>query len=465
MARIAFIITPILSHLNATNLLAQMLRQRGHDIFYISENEELKAVVELSGFEFRSVTTKAFDRLPEFNKRNKFNGWHAFIHRLKIQRQVNKIYLTTNILHDTIANVKPDLIFLDCQYIHYTVFLTQYRMITFSTSFSLDKQPNIPPLGSPIKIKDTLISHLRVEIVWQWYFLTNFLVDQKVKARYLWMYLGITDLSLMRVLAKRVNFPFDKYIDRNREMFFRFKHIPEITLVPKCLELPHAKCRDYVGTSNTLLRKEPDASLEIQEVFKTIKDKRKNGLKVIYCSLGTLSLEVFPKADILFEKIIKAAATLPDCLTIVSTGMIDPVRFNEHVSERVYIYQRLPQLEVLSFTDVLVFHGGLQSLTESILNKVPVVCFPFTRLTDVYGNALRIVHHELGLQGKICDEVQNIADKISFVLVNHGRFLEKISIMRESLLTEKIGLQLVEKIERFIQTSTWSDNEFEYKVN
>ena len=81
---------------------------------------------------------------------------------------------------------------------------------------------------------------------------------------------------------------------------------------------------------------------------------------------------------------------------ILNTGKIPPASLGT-IPANIYAYPFVPQLEVLSHTDVFLTHCGMNSVNEAISLGVPMVAMPF--INDQITNAKRIV--ELGLGKKV----------------------------------------------------------------
>ena len=81
---------------------------------------------------------------------------------------------------------------------------------------------------------------------------------------------------------------------------------------------------------------------------------------------------------------------------ILNTGRISPESLGT-IPENIHAYSFVPQIEVLSHTDVFLTHCGMNSVNEALTLGVPMVAMPF--LNDQITNAKRIV--ELGLGKKV----------------------------------------------------------------
>ncbi|HHX57962.1 MAG TPA: glycosyl transferase [Clostridiales bacterium] len=109
---------------------------------------------------------------------------------------------------------------------------------------------------------------------------------------------------------------------------------------------------------------------------------------IIYVSLGT----IFNNNKSFYLKCIKAfcknSATL-----ILSIGSKIKIEDFYPLPKNCYVYNHVPQLEVLEQADLFITHGGMNSINEAMYYGVPMLVFPYA--TDQPANADRIA--ELGL--------------------------------------------------------------------
>ena len=70
--------------------------------------------------------------------------------------------------------------------------------------------------------------------------------------------------------------------------------------------------------------------------------------------------------------------------------------------KNVSIFRRVPQLRVLEASDLMVMHGGTNSISECITAGVPMPAYPGS--VDQPGNAARLVYHGMGLMGRMAKE-------------------------------------------------------------
>ncbi len=81
---------------------------------------------------------------------------------------------------------------------------------------------------------------------------------------------------------------------------------------------------------------------------------------------------------------------------ILNTGKVSPASLG-NIPDNIHAYSFVPQIEVLSHTDVFLTHCGMNSINEALTLGVPMVAMPF--LNDQITNAERIV--KLGLGKKV----------------------------------------------------------------
>ncbi len=113
---------------------------------------------------------------------------------------------------------------------------------------------------------------------------------------------------------------------------------------------------------------------------------------LIYISLGT----IVKGAKSFFKKCIDAFKN-EDVTVVMSVGKNVKKQFLGEIPENFMVYNTAPQISILKQADVFVTHGGMNSVSEAMVNGVPMVIIPF--MADQPTNAGRI--EELGLGRKM----------------------------------------------------------------
>lgn len=122
---------------------------------------------------------------------------------------------------------------------------------------------------------------------------------------------------------------------------------------------------------------------------KSLIDFQKIHNKIIYISLGT----IVKGGNSFFKKCIEAFEN-EDVTVIMSVGNAKKIDSFKNVPKNFHIYKSVPQLEVLKHTDIFITHGGMNSISESLYNGVPMVVIPF--MADQPTNARRVEELNLG---------------------------------------------------------------------
>lgn len=119
-----------------------------------------------------------------------------------------------------------------------------------------------------------------------------------------------------------------------------------------------------------------------------LKKKTDPECKLIYFSLGTMGA-----IDLeLMRRILSVLATTPH-LYIVSKG---PLADEIVLPDNCWGAAHLPQTAILPLVDLVITHGGHNTVTESMSNGVPMVLFPL--FGDQPDNAQRVAEKGFGIR-------------------------------------------------------------------
>lgn len=117
---------------------------------------------------------------------------------------------------------------------------------------------------------------------------------------------------------------------------------------------------------------------------------RLDGRALVYASLGTLQ----NGSEEIFRAIAAACADLPAQLVISLGGGLDPQRLGTLPGDPVVVGYA-PQLEILKQAALVITHGGLNTVLESLAEGVPLVVIPLGN--DQPGVAARVRARGAGL--------------------------------------------------------------------
>ncbi len=122
---------------------------------------------------------------------------------------------------------------------------------------------------------------------------------------------------------------------------------------------------------------------------------------LIYISMGTIINQCVD-----FYKMALEAFKNENCMVIMSVGNKTDIGLLGEIPDNFIVRNHVPQLEVLKSADVIICHGGLNSVNEALYYGVPVISIP--QVNDQYMVSRQLVKLGAGLELKmeeITDEV------------------------------------------------------------
>lgn len=145
---------------------------------------------------------------------------------------------------------------------------------------------------------------------------------------------------------------------------------------------------------------------------------------IVYISLGT----VIKGATSFFQNCLEAFRH-ENVDVIISVGEKFDSRKLRNIPSNIYVYNSVPQLEVLKIADVFVTHGGMNSVSESLVSGTPMVVIPFS--SDQPVNAQCIEKLGVGKRLEYSDaNVNSIKEYVLSVLMDTN-MKDNISKVRE----------------------------------
>jgi len=447
VAFIIFRIFPQLSHHNATFHLAKQLLDRGHRVLYVG-NSDMRRVVIDNGFEYFTLKADIYPRLQPI--RNSESAWFILKNYRKRKRFFKKIsedFFKGQAFEETIQ-LKPDIIIVDSPFVRHALSLLN-RNIKFAiveTMVSLHKDKGRPPLDSLLQPNNSKLSSFKIEFAWQ-----KHLFKKKLER----LILGdmMPSSSLIKKFCLRNGLGAD-VVDMKRYLHPGINKAPELILSPKEFDFPCTQKENqfYIGPAMNSLR-----SSEVQDwkykmtidqfaSVKTVGQTKSNF--VIYCSFGSAPWR-YNYLKQFFDKLVDILRSRANWKLIMSVGFeVDFKKFH-NVPENVRIFQVVPQIEVLSRVDMMITHGGMNSINECIQAGVPMFVLPGLRYLDQVGNAARVKYHGMGLTGSLRWETKKLAEQKIESILDTPAFVSNVLRMRDEIWKNKnyeMGHVVIENI-------------------
>ncbi|WP_455643452.1 nucleotide disphospho-sugar-binding domain-containing protein [Parabacteroides sp.] len=432
MATILFDIFPATGHYNASLPLAKYL-SKVNRIVYVCDSSHQKIVADY-GFETFVVEDDALQLLRTEKKVKGFcSSFFSFSDSRKKLEILNLMVIDYKRIKDFIH---PDLILLDSHHFYKAIVYSGVcnHILRLQSMVSTCKQPYVAPVSSSYLPMYTNKGYYIGEWLWKIYRFKSCIYQWSQRLFYPFgNYFSDVD-----ILSTLCCYPLTKRIDCDRYTVSRveLKGYPELVVSPVVFDFPSVGRE--VLTCPCSIPENRDIPLFIvrySALTERLQFLRTNGKKfIIYCSLGTLSVADKKKAISFLRKIRNVALMDNNLFFILSVGKGMQHEVLLPLPGNVVIFRQVPQYHLLQYSDLMITHGGMNSITECIYRQVPMLVYPLNRNWDQSGNAARVVFHGLGLKGSISgDSPIEIYQKIRKVCFFYLTYKENIQIMKQKM--------------------------------
>ncbi|MEL6536891.1 MAG: glycosyltransferase, partial [Bacteroidota bacterium] len=300
----------------------------------------------------------------------------------------------------------PDLLLLDTDAIGFAMvaYYLQIKVVLFSEIIQSDQQSGLPPFYSRHLPQSTVGSQVRIR--WEW---TKLFA--KKQAYYLYdVWLRGRPDPYHKTLANLCGFPRKEHAHTRKEWYYRLDNFPNLILYPQELDYPRREVPANYYYAGAMLDTERVEKHLDRGVFP-------NDNPIVYCALGTLT-EAYTDTYLSFLcRVMQVAAQQPEINLVIAVGA-EELRAQLPVpTSNVQVYDFVPQLQMLQRAQLMITHGGMNSIKECIHYGVPMLVYPLHKLSEQQGNAARVVYHGMGLQGGLDeDSEETISNSIKAVL-------------------------------------------------
>jgi zeaxanthin glucosyltransferase len=437
MAHIVFVGAGVASYLNSSFKLAHQLTARGDRITFVSALESAETQVLAQGFDFVLLREEAevvnrYEALSKQMPKHRLKSLLNRAERINLAKIRHDYQLNSTELEQLIAELNPDLLIVDAELPAHIIRVMALDIPVLLTDYhcSPRRAKGVPILSSNLIPTGTLWNHWAMSASWHFAY-----IQQRLRFSLGPIFYGginIDWMSTLRALARQRGLDFDAEFDLKQWHIITPKNIRTLIWAAWEFDFPHGPEHrdDYVGPMVLLDRQEPVDDPSYQSVLRAIAGKETPEDKrfLIFCSMGT----IYANFDY-FQRVIKAVADKPNYDLILAVGRdLSPDGF-EPTPDNVYLFQRVPQLDLLRRVDVVITHGGIGTINECILLGVPMVVYS-DGYYDRNGCAARVAYHGLGMRGDFRrDTASHIAHNIERVLHN-PRFKANVARMRQIYL-------------------------------
>lgn len=434
---ILFDIYPAIGHLNASFSLANSWREKQQRVVYCVVESDHKKMIETRGFECIMLDYPLESDKQELRIKGARFILECLISAFLRDREKTFFAKIAN-WENSVKELSPDRVYMDAQCAMHAALYHKLGIPVISVEtmpLSL-YDPWVPPFTSGLIPRQTSISKFRIRFAWERIVLARMLRNLLFS-----MLLFRQDyFSLYKKLFIKCGFPFDENIDLRRPFIIGIKDIEILSMTPASLDFPRKyppKCQ--YAPSRVDLKREGNMSnkryLRVMEDVCLLKQQRPD-TKIIYCFSSTV-MGFEKRSKIIFKKIRDICLRNPQFVFILSVGKYHNTSYLPPCPSNMYVFQHLPQLHLLSYCDLMVTLGGMNSIAECIEKEVPMLVCPLSLKSDQLGNSARVVYHGLGLRARIkWDSSRTIEKRIIQIFDNYATFKRNLSIMKAKILAE-----------------------------
>ena len=341
-----------------------------------------------------------------------------------------------------IAELSPDRVYLDAQCALRTALYHKLEIpVVLVETMPLSLyDPWVPPFTSGLIPKQTGISRLGIRLAWE-----KIVIARKIRNLFFSMLLCRQDyFSLYKRLFLECGFPFEEKIDWRRHFIIGIKESKILSMNPSSLDFPRKyppNCQ-YAPSRVDLNREDPMLNRRYARVMEEVclQKQQRPDTKIIYCFSSTV-MGFEKRSKIIFMKIRDICLRNPQFVFILSVGKYHNTSYLLPCPSNLYVFQQVPQLHLLSYCDLMITSGGMNSIAECIEKEVPMLVCPLSLKSDQLGNSARVVYHGLGLRARIkLDSSRTIEKRIVQLFENYATFKRNLSMMRTKILAESTAI-------------------------
>ncbi|MCG8697313.1 MAG: hypothetical protein MI922_04610, partial [Bacteroidales bacterium] len=352
---------------------------------------------------------------------------------------------------EEIKLLNPSLVVIDSPLTRFSLSIDRLQVpyVIIESMVSLNKERNVPPLNSFYVPNSSILSELICELLWNKYYLKRFL---KQKLGY-------------------HNFPNKKYFksitgakksDLKNLKFERYFHVGrkdklEIILSPKAFDFDRSENEDttYWNAISKIDRNDTLVDYVYEKEFCEIKKKMNSGKSLIYCSFGGMSHR-YKNLGRFYKILISVLAEFEGAILVLSIGDYFDRFSLKTGSDNVYIYRRVPQLELLKESSLMITHGGMNTIVECIMYETPMIVFPGSKKIDQIGNSSRVLYHEIGTRADLSRITSSTLKNAIGNIMHSSKYLKNIKRLKKQIVEHgKIyNKKTEEKIEKLCSTQS-----------
>lgn len=405
--KIAFLGVRVPGHLNPMTTLARRLKNRGHDVVFISvlDTEPFVLAAQLPFIPYCEKELPLGSVRQMTDQLSKLQGQAAL--EFSISAVASGLESSFRNLPQTLLENRVDALVLD--QVDYGLGLVPMYLgmpyVHVSNALHLDYSGNTPFCTFDWKHETTPEALAR---------------NQAGVRGFMQVYEPAT--SIARAYAKQVGLD----IDWTRP-FATMSELAWLTQTPKEFDFESSHWPSqfhYTGPFH-------DGVGRIESDFPW---NRLMGEPLVYASMGTLQNGL----ESVFNTIAEAVGTRREMQLVLSIGPALDSKYIGSLLPNCIVVNHAPQMELLKRSALCITHAGLNTVLESLTQGVPMVAIPITN--DQPGVAARIAHTQTGaylsLQEMTSSRLSTLVDQV----LSNSEYRENAAKMKQAI-TKSNGLE------------------------
>ncbi|MFB6453961.1 glycosyltransferase [Chitinophaga sp. Hz27] len=429
----AFIVDNYISHFYALSGVALRLQQAGHRVIFYCP-DKIQHVIIAAGFPCMALPIFMNGGAPSVSMSRKQC-------RAYFRQKAAEILTGARLFRNTSDH---DYLIMDPFMLMYwpALHAAGFKGAAVSTKPLLSRDRWAPPYTSAYVPSKAFGSSWRVAVAWwrqQWNYYLGYRFPCKVSE---WLK-GYSHRTLTLYVAKQSGFDLKReWATRPLSYDLRFKSVPELVLHAREMDFPRKRSLRanvaYLGPCTNL----PESSTDIEL-------PAGNG-PLIWVNLGTVAKQRKELLQGAYVAIADAIKLLPSFRAVIATADIQltaqlksQLQGQEH---RVIVATWIERGSVLQAADIVVTHGGSNSVKEAIFAGKPILAIPHS--ADQPGMAARLVYHKLGM---MCTSPQPLTlSKMILELTNNKEYQKNSCAMSEIFLRYDENTTCVNILEQLV---------------
>ncbi|SEJ78928.1 UDP:flavonoid glycosyltransferase YjiC, YdhE family [Dyadobacter sp. SG02] len=447
MKTVLFDVQKYSSHYTAAFGMAKRLSDSDIKVVFIGE-EKFATQVTNEGFIFISyqlgVPKLTSEGLSLFRilGLHKFDEWKLMVERyMKVVKEIN----ADIVLLDEDVNYR--LIWYRCFGV---------RAITFSTKPFNGPDASVPPYTIAKGPKKSLPSTLLNSIFWAFEFSKNV---------YRFLALNLNSLgqcyfTFSHRLGREHNIDFLPQITFRSAFKWSFLSGPKLILAPSSFDFrgSYPKNVYHLALHGSSRSSSQTLTQRYRDLLDEVKSRRcvNPATKLIFCSLGTMTSLFEPRVKSFFLKLRKLAERRSDLIFILSLGGGTRCDFLYPLPTNLNVFHTLPQTHVLQHADMMINHGGMNSVLECISFRVPQLVLPLSKQWEQNGNAAKVSHFGIGLGADLnwISETE-LNNKIEWIFTHHDQCKSNLESLNKEIGKERSENNVTEILNRLISDESF----------